>query len=313
VTAHVGDALLEWVSAAASGSITDLLRKIDWAATMHGPLLRYGAAGRWIADASALGFLEADWSGGAWAATPTVVTRLPGPDGYAVITGARSAASRTTIAARADESGLELIEAQSPTRDGDLPSPATFLVEHGGQDLEKFSGAVNALWVPCFAYQAAARLPRLVLGPDGAGPADSTDVEAYDFRQGEYLHAQSRRQDGLYRFRQADHKRAHRIRLGAEWFKTTHEVGVFLEGRRLGLASPLGWRSDPGPRYTWSGTLFVDRAFPLPALHRRVAVMCTGLGPRYGGGHSQTIIYRNIPLSIGRAIAQSLGFPLTTR
>jgi hypothetical protein len=68
--------------------------------------------------------------------------------------------------------------------------------------------------------------------------------------------------------------------------------------------TPLRWRADGSGRVT--GSFFVDRGLPLPVLHQRCLVLCSGFTPRFSE-IARTSTYENVPRSIAEAVAASLG------
>lgn len=305
----VGGLLLNWASELGAGHITDLKRGASWLARSENLPISYGAAGRWIRDCQSLGHLDVDWRTGRWSAAPGVLTRLPWAGGLAALVGSRTARFEARMAL-AESEGVTRVKIPSSLPHTDIPVPATWLIRYDDSaELPKIADHLGVEYTSCFAIQAAAWLPSLSPGPLAAPPAVGTAVEMYDLNheQPGFLPVTRWESNGLYRFRRADHRVVCQILRDGTWHAVSQERGVYLELDRLG-AEPrknLRWFQEEGKGRERFGRLIVDWWKPLPDLHRRIAVMCTGLPPEFGEKY-HTIAYRNVPRAVAERIAMSL-------
>ncbi|MFM9689870.1 hypothetical protein [Streptomyces galilaeus] len=302
----IGDLLLRWTSEVGGGKVADMRAGILSTARSRGLALRGGAEGRWVRDVSALGHLDVDWRRGQWSAATPVLTRLPFSDGLALIAGRRTAAFDRAVDAAAGE-WAEIIRVENETADGDIPVPDSLLFQYDTfEDLPEAAVMLECAFTPCAALQAFSLLPELSEGSLAAPPApgNAHTVERYNPAQRQYEPAESYNQDGLYRWRGADWSRLVQVRRGAEWRSTEHETGVYLELARLG-AGATWWQPEPGSGRSGVGRLAVAWGAPLPPLHARAAVLCTGLQPRFDQ-LAETVQYDNVPYAAAEQLARSL-------
>ncbi|MFD8290119.1 hypothetical protein ACFV2B_18160 [Streptomyces lavendulae] len=305
-TAGVGGVLLRWAAERGGGRAAELRQGVRATAQSYGLRLTEYAHWDWVRTASALGFLDVDLRADRWSAAPLVLTRLPHADGLALITGARTAAASDQLQ-RAGEDWLELLTIPDEPRDGAVPLPDTLLVQYDDPDLLPESARkLGARFVPCAARQIAELLPRTALGPEAAPPGGSglNFLEHYDIGKGRFEPVATTREDGLYRWRGADNARLVRARRNGVFYRTERETGVYLEFARH-HHNAMRWRAEPAAGRSACGRLFVDRDAPMPPLHQRAAVLCTGLPPRTGA-HGETLAYDNVPRVLAEAIAASL-------
>ncbi|QFY12970.1 hypothetical protein GBF35_46175 [Nonomuraea phyllanthi] len=302
----IGNLLLRWVSELGGGKVADLRSRILRTARGRGLELREGAEVRWIRKVSTLGHLDVDWRRGIWSIAPPVLTRLPFSDGVALITGFRTAACERAVITAAEEWAV-VLRTQNEVVDGDIPVPDSLLVQYDSpEDLPTRASSLGFFFTPCAAMQIFDLLPDLQPGPAAAPPApgNADTVQRYNFAARSYEPAHSYSTDGLYRWRGADWSRLIQVRRGAQWLSTEHEYGVYLELARLGQ-SVLRWRPEAVPGRERVGSLFTDRGAPLPPLHARAAVLCTGLQPRFSQ-LAETISYDNVPKPAAERLARSL-------
>lgn len=303
----IGNLLLRWISELGSGTVKDLRKGIRDTARSRGLTFREGADGRWVRDASALALIDADWRKDRWAAAPPVLTRLPFSDGLALITGRRTAAFEHVLAAAADE-WLEVSRVENTPAPGDIPLPPSLIVQYNNpEELPQYARDLGCAYTPCAALQCFAVLPDLEPGVPAAPPADASPgaIERYSHEEGAYVPALGYSEDGLYRWRGSDWSRLVQVRRGSSWFSTEHEAGVHLELARLGRSS-LRWLPESGAGRERVGRLCVDWGAPLPPLHARAAVLCTGLHPRFSET-ARTALYDNVPYPAAAKLARTLG------
>ncbi|MEU8304822.1 hypothetical protein AB0C84_14805 [Actinomadura sp. NPDC048955] len=310
----VGDLLLHWASENGAGELSTLLSGAEWAARRYGIPTTGGAPGRWVRDASALGYLDVDWQAGKWSVAPTVLTALPMSGGLLMLTGARNQAVEERIEDAADDLGLEYHSAANHGGEGDIPPPdSVIFMTDPGTDATALAAALKAAWVPCFALQVIPFLPRLELGSEAPEPVPGTLLKRYNenkrfgSKMGGYEEVLSAREDGIYRFRTSDRREVVQLRLDGNWYKTSHEEAIYLHraSRFTEPGDTLRWRAESNGERSSIGRLIVDWGAPLPPLHARAAVLSSGTAPWFSET-AETAVYFNVPYALAAAIAESL-------
>lgn len=302
----IGNLLLRWASELGGGKVADLRAGVLRTARSRGIPVREGADGRWLRDVSALGHLDVDWHSGLWSAAPAVLTRVPFSDGLAVMAGRRTAAFDRAVDDAADK-WAEVLWAENEVAEDDIPVPDTLYLQYDvAEGLPLDAERLGCAYVPCSALQAVSLLPELATGLKAAppGPGNTHTVERYNLETREYEPAKSYGEDGLYRWRSADWVRLVQVRRDGQFLSTAHEYGVYLEHERLG-SSVMRWKAEGGTGRQLVGRLAVDWGAPLPPLHARAAVLCSGLQPRFRK-LAKTVRYDNVPLSAAESLAMSL-------
>ncbi|WSA77016.1 hypothetical protein OG930_16195 [Streptomyces sp. NBC_01799] len=238
-----------------------------------------------------------------------MLTRLPSADGLAAFAGSRTARFEERVM-KAELEDILLVRVPNSLPECDIPVPDAWLMRYeDSRALSEIATELGVEYSDCFAIQAAALLPPLELGPLAAAPAFGTAVEMYDLKQEQPTFVPVRRweEDGLYRFRRADHRLVCQILREGSWHSASQERGVYLELDRLAIEprKNIRWFEEQGKGRERVGRLIVDWGKPLPDLHRRIAVMCTALPPEFGTNH-RTITYCNVPRAVAERIAISL-------
>jgi hypothetical protein len=307
-----GDLLLRWVSELGAGALPDINQGMWWLAGARCPDAEPGAPGRWLRDAVSLAYLDIDWHNRRWCAAPPVLTRLPQARGLAVLTGSRTAALEKRIELTMQEAPLEVFRMPSARPVRDIPLPVSLLVQFDNEaELRDWAGELGVTYTSCFALQGAALLPSLTLDVPAAAPEFGQPLEHYDLDRRAYQWIRRPQGDGLYRIKQGDGKRVCQVLRDGEWYETGHEEGVYsVLGQQRPDADVLRWLPDPQPGCELTGALHVDWGYPLPDLHRRVAVLCSGLAPRINE-NAENLAYDNVPRDVAEKIADSLGQHLT--
>ncbi|WP_060960105.1 hypothetical protein [Microbacterium hominis] len=306
----MGDLLFRWMSEVGSGTITDVRTRIDWIARTTNIEPRRHTSGRWLRDLSSLGHCEVDWDGGRWSVAPPALVRLPSAGGLAVIAGAR----RPRMMRILEDFCGWLPAARREPPEGEVPLPITFYMQHTREsDLVDAADATGLT----LAGQAAERIartlpptrPHVLTGP----PAFAAQLKRLDSMHPRFWQsvsaAQANHPDGLYS-EQVNGRARHITRRSGEWFACDLSTGTFAELARR-HESALRWRADTGREAAGTGTLFVDWGAPLPALHSRALVLCTGLPPRFGAT-ATTAMYENVPRDVAARVSTSLGQTLAT-
>ncbi|GGR75582.1 MULTISPECIES: hypothetical protein [Streptomyces] len=304
--AEFGGTLLRWLSESRSGRVSALRDGVRGQARAWGLELKEYADWNWIRKAAALGFIDVDLRADRWSAAPPVLTRLPHADGLALLTGARTARISTRVEHAARE-WMELITVPHAPETGEAPLPDTLLLQYEDpRALEETAEFLGLRYVPCAALELMRLLPQATPGPESAPPGGSTanTLERYEPRMRRFVPVAGDEEDGLYRWRGADYARLTRVRRNGVFHAVDRETGVYLElaRHRTGV---MRWRPESGQGRAGVGRLFVDRYAPLPALHERAAVLCSGFPPATGK-QAQTSAYDNVPRVLAEAIAASL-------
>ncbi|WP_326755878.1 hypothetical protein OIE73_33455 [Streptomyces hirsutus] len=301
-----GGILLRWLSESRSGKASALRDGVRGQAQAWGLELKEYADWDWMRKAAALGLIDVDLRADRWSVAPPVLTRLPHADGLAVLTGARTA----RISARVEEAAqewMELITVPHRSEAGEAPLPDTLLFQYEDpRTLREAAKFLRVRYVPCAAMQLTELLPQAVVGPESAPPGGSTadTLEKYELRLQRFVPVARDEEDGLYRWRGADYARLTRVRRNGVFHAVERETGVYLELARHRTGA-MRWRPESGKGRAGTGRLFVDRYAPLPALHERATVLCSGFPPSVGK-QTQTRAYDNVPRAIAEAIAASL-------
>ncbi|MEU6275971.1 hypothetical protein ABZ871_26690 [Streptomyces populi] len=307
-----GGVLLRWLSESRSGKASVLRDGVRSQAQAWGLELKEYAAWDWMRKAAALGFIDVDLRADRWSVAPPVLTRLPHADGLAVLTGARTARISTRVKEAAQE-WMELITVPHRPEAGEAPLPDTLLFQYEDpRTLPETAKFLGAHYTPCAALQLMELLPQAAPGPESAPPGGSTanTLEKYDLRLQRFVPVERDDEDGLYRWRGADYARLTRVRRDGVFRTVERETGVYLELARHRTGA-MRWRPESGRGRAGTGRLLVDRYAPLPALHERAAVLCSGFPPSVGE-QTRTRAYDNVPRALAEAIATSLRQSLET-
>lgn len=298
------DLLARWVAETGEGTTRDLRDRVHWAARTADTPVAAVEAGRWLRDLSSLGAIEIDWDAGRWSACPLVVTRLPGPDAYAVLAGPRTARQDAAVG----RSALGVHRVPQPAIGPDhLDRPTVVLLQYDHpDDLPVAATAMGAEWVPCAALELGDLLQSPEPGPQAAQPryADPS-LERFDGLALRWRPEPPAAEHpvGAYRVDVEGRKR-HLFGSSDQWRRCDLSTAVFCELARTGR-SVLQWRTEVGAGRTQFGTVFTDWGAPLPTLHQRALTLCTGFVPRFWAG-AETAAYRNVPRALADRVAATL-------
>jgi hypothetical protein len=305
-SSEFGEILLRWLSESRGGRASALRAGVRNQAQAWGLELKEYADWDWMRKAAALGFIDVDLRADRWSVAPPVLTRLPHADGLALLTGARTAQISTRVEEAAQE-WMELITVPHRPEAGEAPLPDTLLFQYEDpRTLQEAAELLGARYVPCAARQLTELLPQAALGPESAPPGGSTadTLERYELRRQRFVPVERDDEDGLYRWRGADYARLTRVRRNNVFYAVERETGIYLELARHRTGA-MRWRPEGNKGRAGVGRLLVDRYAPLPALHERAAVLCSGFPPVVGK-QAQTRAYDNVPRAHAEAIAASL-------
>lgn len=300
----IGDLLLTWLSESGSGTIADFRARAAWLTRTENLDLPESSGGRWLRDAASLGHCEVDWKNGRWSVAPPVVTRLPLADGLAVLVGAR----RHRLIRALDTAGIYVEQARRPGAASDIPAPSTIVIPYDRtRDLEEAAAAIGATYSGCAAAAIARMLLPTTPTTPTAPPAYASQFEQLGTFSPQDWKLTSPRNpglpDGLYR-EQVSGRWQYLLRRKGSWYSTDFSVGMFAELARRG-ETVIRWR-PASDQHTMTGTFIVDWGAPLPPLHARTLVLCSGFGPRFGNA-AKTALYDNVPRDIATYVASSLG------
>lgn len=304
----IGEVLANWMRLRMAGRISDLRRRAMWLARTADVEADSKECGRWLRDMSARGFVEVSWDTDRWSCAPLVLTRLPRADGVASLVGFSSACVDEALA----ELGIEYysVPADPVGSNAKIPRPSTVYIQYDTmEELPSIAAALGAAFVPCAATQLAGALVAPVLGPETAGPNLQNQTLAYYSATELRPVALSTEQlaPGLYRY-EANGRAQFLWFDSGQWRRCRFDHGIWFALRRAGV-SAVRWRAYPGfDPDTGPGQLFVDWGAPLPDLHQRALVLCSGRTPKFADS-AATAIYENVPRSIAEKTWTTLGQP----
>lgn len=299
------DTLFRWMSEVGDGELADLRGRVEWIARTADVPIGMAASGRWLRDMSALGHVEIDWVSGRWATAPPAVVLLPAADGLGVLAGSR----RYDQIGDIEASDVAVHQFRPPNSPRDVPAPTCVFVQFDSlSDLRLSATRAGAAYAGCTAVRLARSLAPLKPGKLAAPPSRLALLESVIVSDSgvSYAPADGKLGDGVYRVRLQGRQR-HLYRHEDSWFWCELAEGVFLDLARRG-ESVMRWRPESGAGRAGVGEMFVDWGAPLPPLHARALTLCSGLPARFYPA-ARTAEYANVPRSIARAIAESLGQP----
>lgn len=300
----IGDLLLTWMSETGSGTIAEFNTRALWLARTEDLTVSDNVGGKWLRDIAALGHCEVDWKHGRWSVAPPVITRLPLADGLAVLVGAR----RPRLIRAIENAELYVERARRPSRERTLPAPATILIPYQqAKDLEDAAGGIGVNYVGCAAVGIARKLQPSPPLANSAPPAYDSLFERLVGFSPQRWKATSPRDlappDGLYR-EQIHGRWRYTLRREGRWHAVELSLGIFAELARRG-DTVIHWQPD-NDNYSRTGTVIIDRSVPLPPLHSRVLVLCSGFIPR-SDSTAKTELHDNVPREVAELVASSLG------
>ncbi|MGH2945356.1 MAG: hypothetical protein ACRDPC_03690 [Solirubrobacteraceae bacterium] len=262
------DALLAWCSELGCG---DLVR---WhAACQHLDLAPWPTA----RTLSMLGHVEIDWDHARFAAAPTTLTTIPGLPGRLLLTGARPYHLISELADVAAASELDVDVHQDLCHQFGR-GPSTAFVDADPADAPAFCAAAGIRWSPDAARQIGRLLPAIRVEtatiahrPDDRFPHARVDPHSFRARWDEQ---DDDRSDGLWLYRTYGGRRRMILRAGHA------EPRMVLDADVAPYVMVRPDDADPVVEYRRAHRLLiVNAAAPLPALHARVASLCSGRVP----------------------------------
>ncbi len=300
------DLLLEWTSERGAGSLSDFKTAHDW--------LNLGSDGStWRPKATttalvlaSLGHIEVDWTGRSWAATSPMLTILPSAGGHALLTGGRTRVLLGRMWEAAEVTG----EIYVFTEPQEGPS-AVFVAADDETAVEDLAKRLEIDYDFCVAERLSRVIPSLnstITSLNDSTPARGFGVwrlEILSDGDESWREVTSDARPGLYKYDV----------WGRAEFRWVDDAGRHLPIDKFsGIYAELHRLSRQCLRLVLDGTngeLVVPAGAPLPALHARAAVLCSGLAP-YLDRASRTRRYPNVPPRIAERIGRSLGQQVET-
>ena len=293
------DALLAWCSELGSGTWEQFKR-----AVAH---LRLGGPTRVARGLSVLGHVEFDWRARRFACAPATLTTIQDMPGRFLVCGQRPLGHLEGLRLAAEHAGADVDVAREPAHQFGA-GPGTVIIDADPAEAAEFARIAGLRFAPDSARAIAGELPALSLetageptAPDERFPGCPVDpdtlIDRWDAPAdgGGYT-------DGLWAWRTLRRRRAVYLRRDGQWWHLPiSEHGPYLIERPKDAPELL--RHDPANRI-----LIVDGRAPLPELHARAAVLCSGRLPLpqpYAPGFSDDH-YVNVPTEIAAAIIANL-------
>lgn len=262
------DALVAWCSEIGSGDLA------GWrAACRHLELAPWRAA----RTLSMLGHVEIDWNHARFAAAPTTLTTIPGLPGRLLLTGARPYGLIAELADVATGSEFD-VDVHRDLCHQFGSGPSTAFVDADPYDAPAFCLAADIRWSPNAAAEISRLLPAMTreTGTIAHRPDDRfphTMVDPHTFRARWDEHADERTA-GLWLYRAHGRKRQMIMRV------PDAEPRMVLDADAAPYLMARPADADPIVEYRIAHrVLVVNAAAPLPALHSRAAVLCSGRVP----------------------------------
>lgn len=283
--------LLHWTSEVGEGRLDAFGEAHAWATGEEVPAMQT------LRLMTALGYVEVDWSGRRWAAVSPTITLLPDAGGYGLVVGARTARLSSELIDGVDNPEV-LVQAVAQWCAPD----ACFVAADSETALERLAEQLSLPFVHSVSERLGGVLPSLnamLIPTREPAVVDHYGVARFDLDAGFQLVDQDEG-PGLYRYEIAGPRRMQFRADDDSCYRVDLAVGAWLEARRSGDTNLIWWEPDG-----INGTLLTPWRLPLPALHARVAALCSGLAP-YAGDDGSTV-YVNVPQWLAIRIAESLG------
>jgi hypothetical protein len=234
------------------------------------------AAGQASAALSALAHVEFDRRHGKWAVAPTVLSTIPHSHGRLLLSGARPSGLMEHLRLVAEHEQLDVVVETGPIRQT-ARGPATLLLEGSAADGAAFADAAGLAFQPAAHLAIASLLPASDVEslaepatPDPRFPHCLIDpvhlTERWDLAAPEGA-------AGLWAWATFSRGSARFLRRDGQWWYVPESAWAPYLLDRPSDSEPL-CRYEPAHRL-----LVVDGAAPLPALHARAAVLCSGTLP----------------------------------
>ncbi len=283
--------LLHWTAEVGEGKLEAFGDAHAWATGEEMPAMQT------LRLMTALGYVEVDWPGRRWAAVNPTITLLPNAGGYGLVVGARTARLTTELIDGVDDPEV-LVEAVAQWYAPD----AFFVAANSETALERLAELLSLPFVHSVSERLGAVLPSLnamLIPHKEPAVVDHYGVARFDLDSG-FQPVDHDERPGLYRYEITGPRRMQFRADDNSRYRVDLAVGAWAEARRAGEMNLIWWEPDG-----MNGTLLTPWRLPLPALHARVAALCSGLAP-YEGDDGSTV-YVNVPKRLAIRIAESLG------
>jgi len=301
----LGELLGEWMRLTGSGTISLYRQKAIWLAGTANVRLEEGDPGRWLRELSDRGYLEVDWDKGRWSCSPLALTRLPSSDGLAVLAGFPPPSTMEALGYM--DVDVHKVDS-APPGDNALARPGAIFIQYDSiANLRAAAARIGAAYVPCSAWQLADKLATVALGPASAPPNTQNETLAYydATRLSWFAPPTVSLAPGLYRYEGNGRSNFLWYEYG-DWRHCEMSAGIWTALARSAVDA-IRWRPCPDSNPNVGvGTVFTDFGAPLPALHRRCLVLCSGFGPKFNLS-ARTASYDNVPRGIADVIWLTLG------
>lgn len=303
--------LLVWMSETGTGPWSGFRRvagyleeQVDWKE-------RLGPSGL-IRSLSASGHAEMDWNTHRWSVAPPVLATVPGLPHGALVVGARTGAFYGRLAQlERGDTDLDVYMTIGPPPGG---RPASVRPTYTlGRSIRDTEATAKFLGIPVVYHPAEAlarvlsKLADHIRSAPRRVPPPESEVKTFDPRSVGWTDARSHTSGPTLR--------AYDPARGPKRFLIHTQSGIYDAGKEHGIYAALasvgrnvlGWKSTDV-----HGELYVPVAAPLPELHARAALLCSGLEPdevprEFGSTHR----YINVPRWTAEAIATTLEQRLT--
>jgi hypothetical protein len=292
--------LLEWASERGRGSWAMFREAHDWlfnAGRLEGERTPPARTANSLAT---LGHIEIDWINGLWAAAQPALTILPSAGGHGLLTGGRT---RALLSALEQETAPEITMDIYLARHTQADAPdAIFLACRSERDIEELAARLGIAYAFSLSERLSSLLPPLgsYLAISRSTPAPrGFGVERFSAAALQWIAATSDGQPGLYRYQRYGHYDFRFLTADHHYHALEMNTGIYAELSRAGRRVI---RYEPEAT---NGTLLVPAAAPLPILHARAAVLCSGLLPTFDRAE-RTRRFLNVPRETARRIAHAL-------
>jgi hypothetical protein len=292
--------LLEWASERGRGSWATFREAHDWLFNAGRQEGWRTAPARTANSLATLGHIEIDWINGLWAASRPALTILPSAGGHGLLTGGRT---RALLSALEQETAPEITMDIYTARHAQTDAPdAIFLACRSERDIEELAARLGITYAFSLSERLSSLLPPLdsYLAISQSTPAPKGfGVERFNATNLRWAAAASDASPGLYRYQRYGHYDFRFLTTDHHHHALEMNTGIYAELSRIGRRV---LRYEPEAT---NGTLVVPAAAPLPILHARAAVLCSGLLPAFDRTE-RTRRFVNVPRETARRIAHAL-------
>lgn len=293
------DQFLEWLSEQGTGSWDDFKASHAWLFGQS-PDMAWRKPGRTAHLLSTLGHLEMSWEQERWSVARPCLVNITNAGGIAVLTGSRPRSLLRRLEAETGaESDLEVMLIPVTPPEG----PEVIYLQYEGEaDLQRLTNSIGARFERYASRSLLKIVPSLEAAISGsrisADPPKGFDLARFIPSTLRWDAVLSPNSPGLFRYRAYGHDR-YWLRRGGRTREVDKDYGMWAA---LGMESRhvIAHRASG-----FTGTLIVPMSVPLPLLHARAAVLCSGQPP-FRETATRTLHYINVSQKVARQLAQSL-------